>query len=195
MRTTNTTYITDLNNWEFSQLIEEGKKALEKYPVVKNNDFVFVKVNGEPIDAGEFDIGSKFGEGIAVASLKSGDSRITPLEGKLDIRRYAKRFGRRYTSQQNQFKLLIPEGRDLIYIAQELSRDKLFIQWANHTHTQKTQEIMEKADYALFQIANSPVIPLAALISGLDILLLGDALIGSTGYYKEICIAGDKTRK
>lgn len=194
MELSNTTYVTDVNRWELGPFVRQRKRALQDRPdaLLQNEYFTFTRIHGEYLGVEEFDIGSKFGEYLASASLRGGESLIVPLEGQLDVRRYRARFGRKYTHPQGYFNLLIPEDKDFIYVVQELTQGKSFVQWANHRRSRRGQEIMENGEYALFQNANSPVLPLVAIISGLDILIMGESLTGSTGYYREISRAEPK---
>ncbi len=184
----NTTYLTDTNKWGFGPFIELGKQALYDRPnaLAQNQYFTLSRIKGECLNIEEFAIGSKFGEGLAAASLRDGESLVIPLEGKLNIKRHKIKFGREYTCPLGHFNLLIPQGEDRIYVAYELPQDKQFVQWANHSHSKEAHKIIEDGEYALFQNVDYGILPLAAIISGSDILMLGQSLVVSTGYYKEI---------
>ncbi len=182
----NETYVTTLEKFEYGQQIREGKKILQNNPkkMLAGGHFIFAKVKSEVLDVGEFSIGTRFGEGtIALDSriLSAGESLAIPLEEQLDIRTYQARLARAYTYPKGQFQLLTTEK--MLYVIQEFSDDRKFIQWAIHNHNGKKQQIIENADYALFTDTSTPP-SLAALVSGLDMLLMGDSVIAAVGYYQ-----------
>lgn len=189
MEQSNITYVTNVNDYKFGSLIEEGKKMLQDIPkasFVKNEYLILIRIKGE-YNIKAFDVGvdSRLSEGPIVASLGEDESSIQFIKGKLDVRRYRARFGKKYTHSQGHFNLLIPEDKDLMYAVQELTKDKSFVQWMNHEHSEIGQEIMENGEYALFRNSNFPIPPLQAIISESGILVMGESVIGALGYYRE----------
>ena len=192
MTLANTTYVTTLKRLDYGRLVEEAILMLRSNPaqVLESSKImmtiVSVKVNN--LDFTSASVGSQLGEVVthAKASDIPEEGLTLTTSGEMDIRKYDVRFGKKFTHPGGKFDLFVPTQSGLLYVIQSMEEDRPFIQWAVHEHSAKKQRIIREAEYALFKIGkDAPVSNLAALIKGSDVLMMGDAQIGTTGYFKK----------
>ncbi|MBI2583308.1 MAG: hypothetical protein HYW25_01450 [Candidatus Aenigmarchaeota archaeon] len=186
----NSTSVIRFDGWHFAPVARKIKEILRERPdaALQYGDIVMARLEAEELDVGEFEIGTRFGEGLALVNLESGESVVSPSEGQMDIRRYSAQFARKYKWSDVNFRVLVPERKGMIYVAHDIPgrSDRTFVQWAYHAHGREAEEILSDAEYGMFQVSGKPVLNLANLIRGERAFLMGEVLIGATGIYREI---------
>ena len=187
MPQTNSAYVTKLSEWKHGSHVEDAIRSLERNPngISRFEYLTIAGVKGRGLNSeGIFTI--EYGlDGNGMAYTNTNPTLTTPLEVPPGSKTFRAQHSARYRHSNGEFDLLVPE-RGLLYVIQKLLHDTWFVQWASNNYDDKQRKIIDGADIAVFQDAGSHTPPLAALVNGSDVLVMGRSLIGSKGYYREI---------
>ncbi len=168
----NAAYLRKLKRGEpLEQLIEDYEKTSRNDSGAYFEDPVgyLTRVRSEPLALDEFEMRISGSSQLNVRIPFDDNAYI--LNGKMPevTKRYSVLFAQKFSSHLKEFKLLFSDNK-MVYVMHDSPQS---VQWAMYyNHLNQIRDVMGRAKYALFKKV-PPFAPLAALVCGHDVIVLG----------------------